>query len=111
MVLGMATAGAGALLTACGSPKRAGGDKKAAEKPAEKPAEPAEPVCDDQAGVDDKMKTTRTTFKYVTETPNPAKRCDNCQLYKEGSPCGTCTVVKGPIAPAGYCTAWAPKAG
>ncbi len=108
MILGAAAAGVGALV-ACDSPKRSDGAAPAeGDKKAEAPA--AGPVCDDQAGVDAAMKANRDTFKYVTQAADPAKPCDACQLFKIGSPCGTCTVVKGPIAPKGGCTAWAPKA-
>ena len=55
----------------------------------------------------------RTQLQYVDETADPAKRCDNCALYVapiEGSPCGGCQLIKGPIAPEAYCLSWAAKA-
>lgn len=76
--------------------------------------EPAGPtvVCNDLTGLTDPDKATRVTFKYVDVTPDPSKRCDGCQFYivPEGAaPCGGCKLVKGPVAPAGYCTSFAVK--
>lgn len=102
-------AGVAVLSAACNSPKsanEAGGDK--AEQPVA-----AGGGCDDLTGLTDADKAARTGLKYVDVTTMPDKKCDNCQLYvaaEAGKSCGTCKVVKGPIAPAGYCTAWAKKA-
>ena len=55
----------------------------------------------------------RQALGYVDVTPDPAQRCDNCRLYNQpvgGSACGGCQLFLGPVAPAGYCTAWAPTA-
>ncbi len=91
-------------------------------KPAEKGAAPAETApakaggefsCEDVTGLSDADKATRTSLQYVDKTPDPAKPCDGCALYTQpaaGAQCGGCTVVKGPIHPKGYCSAWAPKA-
>jgi hypothetical protein len=54
----------------------------------------------------------RQTLQYVEESPDPEKLCSNCQLYvapEEGAACGGCQIIKGPIAPGGYCTSWAQK--
>jgi hypothetical protein len=54
---------------------------------------------DDSAG-------TKAQFKYQP-TPGPGgKTCAACTLFK--APSG-CVIVKGTIAPAGYCTAFAAK--
>jgi hypothetical protein len=46
---------------------------------------------------------TKAQLKYIT-TPGPnGKECAVCQLFK---PPGSCAVVKGKIAPTGYCTAF-----
>ena len=108
---GIATLGAGSLLTACGGggdsqesasqSQSDGGDQAASNDP-----------CSDTSGLTEQQKQTREQFDYVAETPNPEKRCDNCALWvkPEGdNPCGGCTLVQGPIHPAGYCTAWAPQ--
>ncbi|MBC8367409.1 high-potential iron-sulfur protein [bacterium] len=65
--------------------------------------------CRDLTGLTDEEKQTRVTFAYRDKTLIPAKRCDNCHFYVApvgGSPCATCTVVKGPVTLAGYCNAW-----
>ncbi len=56
---------------------------------------------------------SRQALAYVDETPQPAKRCDNCRFYRRptgGSACGGCELFAGPVAPGGYCTAWASMA-
>lgn len=110
-IAGVASLGASSLLTACGggngnqessSQSQSGsGDQAASDDP-----------CSDVSDLTEQEKKTRDQFDYVAETPNPEKRCDNCALWVEpegDSPCGGCTLVKGPIHPAGYCTAWAPQ--
>ncbi len=52
------------------------------------------------------------TMAYVEKTADPAKQCDNCQQYKAPpapGQCGGCTILKGPINPAGFCKAWIAK--
>lgn len=92
VVLGSAaTAAAGALLSACGG---------------------SGPTCTDTSGLSQAELATRTTSEYVEASPDASKRCNNCNFYRgpqEGA-CGTCTVLKGPINPAGHCKLWAVKA-
>ena len=47
---------------------------------------------------------------YASKTAKPDQDCANCNFFKTGSPCGTCTLVKGPIAAEGWCSAWVKKA-
>jgi hypothetical protein len=101
-LFGMVAAGSSAVLTACG-----GGSST----PEPAPVAAADP-CEDLTGLADSDKQMRTTLGYVKETPDPDKRCDNCQLYvvpAEGSSCGGCTLFKGPVHPAGYCNSWVAK--
>jgi hypothetical protein len=65
--------------------------------------------CTDTSSLKGDELTQRNNLKYVDATPDPAKRCDNCSLYKRGeaNKCGGCTLIKGPINPGGYCTSWA----
>ncbi len=67
--------------------------------------------CTDTAGLSAADLTMRTTLGYVDASPEPAKNCANCMLYKPGAPeaCGGCQVVKGQINPKGYCKSWATK--
>ncbi len=65
--------------------------------------------CDDTTGLSMADRQTRTSMAYVEATADPAKNCANCSLYTaagEGE-CGSCSVVKGPINPNGYCNVWA----
>lgn len=108
--LGAVTAGSGTLLAACG-----GGESQpqatTPEAPAEEP-EVAAADCTDLSGLTDAEKDLRTQLQYTSETPDPAKRCDNCALYQmpEGdAACGGCQIIKGPIDPGGWCVSWVAK--
>ncbi len=100
----------GYLLTGCQPKEGAGGGAEAA------PAAPANAKvadCTDVSGLSEADKATRTGLQYVDKAADPSKHCNKCVLYSEpvgGSACGGCSVVKGPIAPEGSCTAFAPKA-
>ncbi len=94
-LVALATFSAPALLTACGS------KKKALE-------------CNDTSGLSAGEKQGRDALKYVDKSTMPNKNCLNCGLYKapaKAGECGGCTILKGPIHPEGYCTGWSPKAG
>lgn len=70
--------------------------------------------CNDLTNISDADKATRKSFDYVGNSPDPAKVCINCTHFKpstDGTACGTCELVKGPINPNGYCSQWftAPK--
>lgn len=67
--------------------------------------------CTDTAGLAAADLTMRTTLGYVDASPEGAKSCANCMLYKPAAAdaCGGCQVVKGPINPKGYCKSWAAK--
>lgn len=68
--------------------------------------------CDDVSALTDAEKKTRTDLQYVEATTNPDQTCLNCQQYKAGADaatCGTCTLVPGPINPAGWCLSWVAK--
>jgi hypothetical protein len=102
--------GAGTLVSACG-----GGESRTTPAPEAAPdaAATAEVRCDDVSALTaDELRMRNEAYKYVDVTPDPQKRCDNCALYvaaAAGAACGTCTLVKGPIAPGGHCLSWAPK--
>lgn len=65
-------------------------------------------ACTDNAPED---MPTRTSLEYVDKSPNAAKVCSGCQLFKPAAPdtCGACAVVKGPINPMGFCKSWVQK--
>jgi hypothetical protein len=94
--------GAGAALSACKADAAGGGAAGAAG---------AAPVaaCEDVSALSDADKATRSSLKYVSKSPEAAKNCAGCSLFIPGQPCGTCKVLKGPIAPEGWCSAFAPK--
>lgn len=103
--LGVAAAGGGSLLAACGG--------KEATPDVQPPASSetvAEGSCNDLTGLTEQEKQMRGALQYVDVTDIPDKRCDNCQLYippEGGAACGGCKILKGPVAPAGHCTSWA----
>lgn len=103
--------GSGAFLAACG-----GGDggSDMAEPQAMEPEAPAAAAdqCNDVTGLTEAEVQMRQTLAYVDASPHADKLCSNCQLYipaAEGASCGGCQIIKGPIAPGGYCTSWAAK--
>lgn len=68
--------------------------------------------CTDVAGLSEPEKMARSALQYVDRSLQADKHCRDCSLYQpapEPSQCGSCQVVKGPIHPNGYCTAWAKK--
>lgn len=108
---GVASLGAGSFLSACGG---GDGNQESASQSQNNGSDQstADDPCSDVSDLTEQEKQTRDQFDYVAETPDPEKRCDNCALWVEpegDEPCGGCTLVKGPIHPAGYCTAWAPQ--
>jgi hypothetical protein len=79
----------------------------AAEMAESSPA--AKDLCVDVSGLTEQERQTRVTFKYTGKSPVEGKDCDECRFFAQPppeGPCGTCEIVKGPINPNGYCTAW-----
>lgn len=111
--LGAVALGSGAILSACG------GGQEQAEAPAamEEPAMESEPMmaeagCSDLSGLSEADVQMRQTLQYVEASADPEKTCANCMLFvapEEGAACGGCQIIKGPIAPGGFCTSWSPK--
>jgi hypothetical protein len=68
--------------------------------------------CQDVAGLSEAEKMGRSALQYVDRSLQADKHCRDCNLFQappEVSQCGSCQVVKGPIHPQGYCTAWVKK--
>jgi rubrerythrin len=68
--------------------------------------------CSDVSALNEGEKTARAALQYTDKSPQPDKRCDLCNYYTAGADpatCGSCQLVKGPIHPKGYCTAFAAK--
>jgi hypothetical protein len=69
--------------------------------------------CQDVSALSDAEKTGRSALQYTDKSPQADKHCDICNFWQPASDpaqCGGCQLVKGPIHPKGYCTAFAPKA-
>lgn len=69
--------------------------------------------CMDVGALSEPEKMARSALQYTDRSPQPDKHCQICNLFQapsDPSQCGTCQIVKGPIHPKGYCTAFVPKA-
>lgn len=88
---------AGALMVGCNSGGGGGGGSLS---------------CTDTTGLAEADVQLRNTSAYVDASPQADKHCSNCSLFTAGAEgsCGTCTVLKGPIHPDGYCNLWAAAA-
>jgi hypothetical protein len=103
---GLAGAGLMLGLAACGGGEDQSQGQGSQEAASTTPADP----CSDLSGLSPEEIATRDTFKYQKKADDPAKVCTKCNFWQppaEGSPCGTCTLVKGPIHPEGTCISWA----
>lgn len=86
--------GAGAALIGCGG------------------GEPEGPVCTDTHTLSSADADFRRGQGYVDRSTRPGRNCDGCNFYTAGAPaaCGTCTLIRGPISPLGYCNLWVQRA-
>ena len=69
-------------------------------------------TCTDTSSLTATEQATRTNLAYVDTSPHgETKDCANCNFYTAAgeNQCGTCTLMKGPINPKGYCNSWAAK--
>lgn len=99
--------GASTYLIGC-----AGGDDNSQTQTETEP-QVADLACDDVSALTEAEVQARTNLNYVDVSPKPGEYCNNCSFWVEGesaTSCGGCTVIKGPIAPKGYCITWAAKA-
>lgn len=74
-----------------------------------KKSETKEDPCSDLSKLTADEKETRNDFEYVPKSPFPEKLCNNCDLWlepQEGTLCGGCEIMEGPIHPEGYCNVW-----
>ncbi len=67
--------------------------------------------CADTTGLTPDEISMRTNLAYVDKGTDPAKQCAKCNFFKPAAPdaCGSCTLVKGPINPAGNCKSFVAK--
>lgn len=100
----------GAVVTAVGAVSVALAYCK--KKPAaDESAAPAAGGCGDVSGLTQAEKDQRTSLKYADKSPS-ADVCSGCALYvpaAAGAACGGCNLLKGPIAPEGWCSSWVKK--
>lgn len=68
--------------------------------------------CTDTSALKPDEVAMRNTLAYTDASPDPAKLCSGCQLFKPAgeNECGGCQLIKGPINPGGYCKSWVKKA-
>ncbi|CAN5249279.1 hypothetical protein BH09MYX1_BH09MYX1_12640 [soil metagenome] len=73
---------------------------------------PKELSCADTTGLTPDEITMRTNLAYVDKATDTSKECVKCNFFKPAAPdaCGACTLIKGPINPAGYCNSFVVKA-
>ncbi len=105
MMIGLAAGSAG-LVSACdgGDAKKSGGTGRS------KTSRKGDGGCSDLGDLKPADIKVREQLAYVEVSKVQGKNCLNCGLFQAKKPCGGCSVIKGPIAEKGYCTAWAPKA-
>ncbi len=68
--------------------------------------------CDDTSGLSEEDAQLRAALEYQDRSPHgERKNCANCAFFRgaDDDQCGSCTLVKGPIHPLGYCNSWAAK--
>jgi hypothetical protein len=98
------------LLTSCSNEnaaERIETETGSTDKPSPEAADPRE--CAGNTDLSASDIAARQAVNYVDESPQADKDCANCRFFKqpaEGAACGGCEIVKGPIAPEGYCNAW-----
>lgn len=70
-------------------------------------------TCTDVSALSEAEKAARSALQYTDKSPKPNERCENCMHFQppaSAGQCGGCAIIKGPVHPQGYCTAWVPKA-
>jgi hypothetical protein len=70
-------------------------------------------LCEGEESLSIADQTTRQAVGYVDQAADAGKTCANCRFFQQSTAeagCGSCEVVKGPIAPGGYCTTWVAQA-
>ena len=68
--------------------------------------------CTNTSGLWPAEAATRTTNAYVEHSAKADQFCQICLNFQPpaaAGACGSCTTVKGPINPGGWCTSWTAK--
>lgn len=69
-------------------------------------------TCTDTTGLAQPAIQMRQSLGYVDQSVSPEQWCHNCAFFQapaEGTQCGGCTLIQGPIHPDGWCRSWAAK--
>lgn len=120
VTLGMA--GVGALVGAC-KPERPPREPEdpSPEQPPPVHAPPAAEEaprlvaadCPGHAELTEDELATRRGLQYTDRSPEPGQFCRNCMFRSDVAryaPCIGCQLFAGPVAPEGWCAAWAAEA-
>lgn len=64
--------------------------------------------CSDVSGLSAADASFRSGQGYTERSTRSGRNCAGCNFYTAAgaNACGTCTVVRGPINPEGYCNLW-----
>ena len=113
LMFGVTAVGLQSVITSCSGGSKEDTPQTTAQKttPAPKPSVASDP-CADTSGLTEAELTMRTNLKYVAESPEEGKLCDNCNFWTDpeaGQACGGCQLIKGPIHAKGYCISWVAK--
>ncbi len=82
------------------------------KKPAGDSAPAAAGGCGDVSGLTTAEKDQRTSLQYADKSAKADQVCSGCALFvpaAAGAACGGCNLLKGPIAPEGWCSSWVKK--
>lgn len=113
--LGVAAFSASALVSACSgseSGKTASNDTPAPAAPEAPAKATADDPCSDLTGLSEADIKGRDALGYIAKSETEGQVCTNCNFWQEpaeGSPCGGCQLMKGPIHPDGWCKSWFAK--
>lgn len=110
--VGAAGLGAGVFLSACGGDAETEAPEVVEDSEGGLTPNQAGVDCTDVTGLTEEEIQVRETLQYVDNSPFPEKVCDNCHFWQPaeaGASCGGCQILKGPVAPGGYCTSWTAK--
>lgn len=64
--------------------------------------------CDDASQLSTPDQLRRTSVEYTSTSPD-SETCASCEFFASADPgpCGTCSLVPGPIDPGARCNLWA----
>lgn len=64
--------------------------------------------CSDVSALPASDASFRSGQGYMERSTRSGRNCEGCNFYTAAgaNACGSCTVLRGPINPAGYCNLW-----